>query len=119
MTPRKAGESYYDAIISLCQHAGFSPKKTQEALELTYSIIICCFRNWYCFIPSSIQFVKNEEIVYLQLKKSYTTCKIGVAWNKEETSPVVHSFISFLKEMNFPIFTKTIFGDKHNNEIVL
>lgn len=119
MTPRNAGQSYYDAVISLCQHAGFSPKKTQEAQELHTAVSFVASGIGIALLPSSIQFVKNEEIVYLQLKKSFTTCKTGVAWNKDETSLVVHTFISFLKEMNFPIFTKTIFGDKHNNEIVL
>ncbi|KMY42751.1 LysR family transcriptional regulator [Peribacillus loiseleuriae] len=98
MTPRKAGESYYDAIISLCQHAGFSPKKTQDALELHTALSFVASGIGIALLPSSIQFVKNDDIVYLQLKKSYTTCKIGAAWNKKETSPVVHSFISFLQE---------------------
>ncbi|OCA82040.1 LysR family transcriptional regulator [Pseudobacillus wudalianchiensis] len=103
MTPRNEGQSYYDAIISLCQHAGFSPKKTQEARELHTALSFVASGIGVALLPSSIQFVKNDEIVYLQLKKSFTTCKIGVAWNKAETSPVVHSFISFLKKDHYSL----------------
>ena len=46
MTPRKAGESYYDAIISLCQHAGFSPKKTQEARSY--------IQHYHLLLPESV-----------------------------------------------------------------
>ncbi|KAB7706689.1 LysR family transcriptional regulator [Bacillus aerolatus] len=106
MTPRKAGQSYYDAVISLCQHAGFSPKKTQEAQELHTALSFVASGIGISLLPSSIQFVKNDEIVYLQLKKSFTTCKVGAAWNKKESSPVVHSFISFLKESIIPSLTE-------------
>ncbi|MFK2826656.1 LysR family transcriptional regulator [Bacillus sp. B190/17] len=108
MTPRKAGQSYYDAIISLCQHAGFSPKKTQEAQELHTALSFVASGIGIALLPASIQFVKNDEIVYLQLKKSFTMCKVGAAWNKNETSAVVHSFISFLREAIIPRFAENL-----------
>ena len=77
MTPRNAGESYYDAIISLCQHAGFSPKKTQEAQELHTALSFVASGIGIALFPSSIQFVKNDEIVYLQLKKVLLHVKLG------------------------------------------
>ena len=98
MTPRNAGSGYYDTIISLCQHSGFSPQKTQEAVELPTAISFVAAGIGVAILPSSIQFLKNDQIVYLPLKKTYTNYKFAIAWNKQETSPVVDSFISFLKE---------------------
>lgn len=98
MTPRHAGIGYYDTIISLCQHSGFSPQKTQEASELPTAISFVAAGIGVAILPSSIQFLKNDQIVYLPLKKTFTNYKFALAWNKEESSPVVVSFISFLKE---------------------
>lgn len=108
MTPRNAGQSYYDAVISLCQHSGFSPQKTHEALELHTAVSFVAAGIGIALLPSSIQNVKNEEIIYKQIKKSSTTCKTGVAWNKHEHSSVVDSFITFLKEKNIHHFSKTL-----------
>ncbi|MFC4799322.1 LysR family transcriptional regulator [Neobacillus citreus] len=98
MTPREAGTSYYDSIISLCQNAGFSPQKAQEALELPTVTSLVAAGMGIAILPSSIQSLKNNQIVYLPLQESLTTYKFAVAWHKQENSPIISSFISFLRE---------------------
>ncbi len=105
MTPRNSGEGYYDSIISLCQSAGFSPKKTQEAEELHTVVSFVASGMGIAILPSSIQFLKNDDIVYFPLKHDFPTYNTGVAWSKTEISPVVHSFISFLRETIIPDFS--------------
>jgi DNA-binding transcriptional LysR family regulator len=105
MTPRNSGEGYYDSIISLCQSAGFIPKKTQEAEELHTVVSFVASGMGIAILPSSIQFLKNDDIVYFPLKHDFPTYNTGVAWSKTETSPVVHSFISFLRESIIPDFS--------------
>lgn len=97
MTPREAGESYYDSIISLCHQSGFSPNKSLEAQEIHTAASFVASGMGIALLPSSIQFVKNEGIVYLELKTHFTAYKTGVAYMKDSSSAVVDSFISFLK----------------------
>ena len=105
MTPRNSGEGYYDSIISLCQSAGFIPKKTQEAEELHTVVSLVASGMGVAILPSSIQFVKNDDIAYIPLSPNLPTYNTGVAWSKSEISPVVHSFISFLRESIIPEFS--------------
>lgn len=116
MTPRSSGEGYYDSIISLCQASGFSPKKAQEAEELHTAVSFIASGMGVAILPSSIQFVKNDDIVYFPLKHEDTGSyyKTGVVWSKTETSPVVHSFVNFLKESLVPMLnvTKTQYNDE-------
>lgn len=102
MTPRKSGEGYYDSIISLCHSAGFSPKKTQEADELHTAVSFVASGMGIAILPSSIQFVKNEDIAYFPLENNTSSYKTGIAWNKTEDSPTVLNFISFLNEIIIP-----------------
>src|SRR5699024_1691756 len=102
MTPREAGESYHDSIISLCRQSGFSPKKCLEAQEIHTAASFVASGMGVALLPSSIQFVKNEEIVYLKPKTYLTAYKTGVAYKKNSSSTVVESFISFLKKKVIP-----------------
>ena len=102
MTPRISGEGYYDSIISLCQSADFSPLTTQEAEELHTVVSFVASGMGIAILPASIQFLKNEDIVYFPLEHDFSTYNTGVAWSKSEISPVVHSFISFLRESIIP-----------------
>lgn len=102
MTPRISGEGYYDSIISLCHSAGFSPKKTQEADELHTVVSFVASGMGIAILPSSIQFVKNDDIAYFPLDNNFSDYKTGIAWNKTEDSPTALSFISFLRESIIP-----------------
>ncbi|MFC7395503.1 LysR family transcriptional regulator [Scopulibacillus cellulosilyticus] len=102
MTPRSVGPSYYDAIISLCFQAGFSPKTSQEVQELQTILALVASGMGAALLPSSFQFLKNDDVVYLPLKKSKATCKIAAAWHKDNKSPIVHSFLNLIRELMIP-----------------
>lgn len=102
MTPRSSGEGYYDSIVSLFYNVDFSPKKTQEAEELPTIVSFVASRMGIAILPSSIQFVKNDDIKYLPLKHNLVTYKTGIAWEKTEISPIVKSFISFIRDVYIP-----------------
>lgn len=105
MTPRASGEGYYDSIISLCNSAGFSPTKTQEADELHNVVSFVASGMGIAILPSSIQFLKNDDIVYLPLENNSLDYRTGIAWNKTEDSSTALTFISFLSESTIPQFS--------------
>ncbi|MCZ2256930.1 LysR family transcriptional regulator [Sporosarcina sp. G11-34] len=102
MTSRDSGQGYYDSIISLCNSAGFSPTKTQEADELHNVVSFVASGMGIAILPSSIQFFKNDDIVYLPLENNTSSYRTGIAWNKTEDSPTTLNFISFLNEIIIP-----------------
>ncbi|MFC7687040.1 LysR substrate-binding domain-containing protein [Ureibacillus sp. GCM10028918] len=101
MSPRSVGPGYYDSVISSCYDAGFSPKIAQEAQEFHTIVSLVAFGLGVALVPKSIQFLKNENVIYMPLEKSYTK-KTALAWNKNKTSPVVDSFIEFIRQLQIP-----------------
>jgi DNA-binding transcriptional LysR family regulator len=99
MTARKTGQSYYDIIVNICHHAGFSPNIEQEVHELQTSISLVAAGMGIALVPSSIQNVQINGIIYRQLKNSTSTLKTALAWRNDENSPFVHSFITLAKEI--------------------
>jgi DNA-binding transcriptional LysR family regulator len=98
MIPRKAGQIYYDTIINICHNAGFSPNITQEVHELHTSISLVAAGMGVAIVPDSIQNLRIKGIIYRQLKNSVSTLKTALAWRNDETSPLVHTFITIAKE---------------------
>jgi DNA-binding transcriptional LysR family regulator len=99
MTPRKAGQIYYDIIINICHNAGFSPNITQEVHELHTSISLVAAGMGVALVPYSIQNFRIKGIIYRQLKNSSSTLKTALAWRSDEKSPLVHSFITLAKKI--------------------
>lgn len=99
MTPRKAGQIYYDTIINICHNAGFSPNVAQETYELHTSISLVAAGIGVALVPYSFQNFQLKGVVYRQLKNSVSTLKTALAWRKDETSPLVHRFIGLAKEI--------------------
>jgi DNA-binding transcriptional LysR family regulator len=103
MTPRKAGQIYYDMVIGVCYNAGFSPIITQEVHELHTALSLVSACMGIALVPCSIQNFRINGIVYRQLKNSTSTLKTALVWRKDETAPIVHNFLNLAKE----IFTLT------------
>jgi DNA-binding transcriptional LysR family regulator len=99
MTPRKAGQIYYDIIINICHNAGFSPNITQEVHELHTSISLVAAGMGVALVPYSIQNFRIKGIIYRQLKNSASTLKTALAWRSDEKSPLVRSFITLAKKI--------------------
>lgn len=102
MTPRSVGPGYHDTVISSCYDAGFSPIITQEAREFHTVVSLVAFGMGVALVPKSIQFLKNENVVYIPLKKKYTKIT-ALAWNNNVSSTLVHSFLTFIGQLEIPI----------------
>jgi DNA-binding transcriptional LysR family regulator len=98
MTPRKAGQIYYDIIINICHHAGFSPKIVQEVHELHTALSLVSAGMGITLVPYSIQDFHINGIVYRQLKDPISPLETALAWRKDERSSIVHNFLNLVKE---------------------
>lgn len=94
MTPRKTGHSYYDLFISICYQAGFSPQVTMEAGELQTVISLVAAGVGVALVPFSVKRLHIEGVVYREIEETGLTVETSIAWREDETSPVVHSFLT-------------------------
>ncbi|MBE9095292.1 LysR family transcriptional regulator [Tychonema sp. LEGE 07203] len=74
---RSQAPGLYDAIVSLCQQAGFSPIAGQEAIQMQTIISLVAAEMGVAIVPASMQNFQRRGVVYKSLPES--TCEVAIA----------------------------------------
>lgn len=96
LTPRSAGERYFDNIISLCTAAGFSPKIIHESAE-TATIRLVENNIGISIFPTSFKKAFNARVKFIELKDVPNRLQLSIAWKKNNNNP---SLIAMLRIIN-------------------
>lgn len=102
--PRGEGPILYDLIVNLCEQGGFTPKIVQEALTNQTRVSLVSAGVGITFVPHSVQSLMNANVVYKTLEESDLKLQLAAAWRFDNSSPVLRSFISVLKEFDLSLF---------------
>ena len=93
ITPRDAGTSYHDAVLSLCLQGGFVPR---IGLEMDYIESIPAFISLgmgVSLVPVSLSNIKIQGVVYKTIDAEKPVMETALAWRKDDRSPIVRSFV--------------------------
>jgi len=96
--PRAAGPSLYDAIIALCDRAGFSPTVVQEAGEMQTIASLVGAGLGVALVPAAVERLRVPGVAYRAVREAEPTVALAVAWRRAEISPAVRSFLSVVGE---------------------
>lgn len=97
--PRHLGPAFYDQIITLCQQAGFSPNVVQEAIEMQTIVSLVAAEIGVALVPASIRHWQRVGVMYRELEGETTMTTITMAWRKDDTAPVLHTFLNAVREV--------------------
>jgi len=97
--PRKYASGLYDAIISLCQQAGFSPKVAQEATEMQTIVSLVAAEMGVAIVPASLQHLQRTGVVYKNLQEKTPEVAINMIWQCHDTSPTVQRFLEVVRQV--------------------
>ncbi len=97
--PHQLGPAFYDQIITLCQQAGFSPNVAQEAIEMQTIVSLVAAEIGVALVPASMRHWQRVGVVYRPLEGESAMTAITMAWRKDDTSPVLHAFLSVVREV--------------------
>ena len=90
---RPTGPGLYDAIVSACHRAGFSPRVIQEAPRLTSTLSLVAAGLGVSFVPASMQSLAMEGVFYRPLTRaSGLTAPLFLASRREKPSPALARF---------------------------
>ncbi|MBE9183643.1 LysR family transcriptional regulator [Microcoleus sp. LEGE 07076] len=97
--PRSLAPGLYDAIVSLCQQAGFSPIAGQEAIQMQTIISLVAAEMGVAIVPASMQNFQRRGVVYKSLPES--TCEVAIAliW-RHHPAPVVQRFLEVARQIS-------------------
>ncbi len=100
------GTGMYDAIIAACLAAGFNPNvgnlgaSTQQAPRITSTLSLVAAGLGVTFVPSSLQRMNMDGIVYRPLKDAgQPTASLSLASRRGDASAVVSQFSNLVRKV--------------------
>jgi DNA-binding transcriptional LysR family regulator len=91
--PRRIAPRLYDAILSACAQAGFSPRIAQEAIQMQTIISLVSAGIGMALVPESIMSLRRPGVRYRKLRGSRAVLEVGLAWRTDNASPVLQRFV--------------------------
>ncbi|MGQ0530390.1 MAG: LysR family transcriptional regulator [Panacagrimonas sp.] len=88
---RPVGSGLYDQIISACHRAGFSPRVTQEASQVTSIVNLVAAGLGVSLVPASMQKIHSEGITYRPLASDAPVARMSLIYRRGETSITVQN----------------------------
>jgi DNA-binding transcriptional LysR family regulator len=95
---RSAGAGIHDHVISLCRHAGFTPRVAQEAREASTIVGLVAAGLGVSILPASCGHIHIEGVSYVPLADPASMSEIHVAYRRDERAPLVTRFVQLLAQ---------------------
>lgn len=96
IAPRHYAPGLFDKIIAMTERAGFSPRITQEAVQVQTIISLVSANFGVSLVPDSWVNLTRPGVTYRRLTPKSPEIETSIAWMEDETRKVVKSFISFV-----------------------
>lgn len=91
--PRAVGLSLYDEIVNACRKAGFEPRLSQEAPQISSVVNLVAAELGVSVVPAAIGQVRVHGVRYVNIEgKAAPVARLGLAVRALETSVVVKNF---------------------------
>jgi DNA-binding transcriptional LysR family regulator len=95
---RHNGPGLYDAILSACNAAGFSPRVGQEAPRIVSTLNLVAAGLGISLVPESLQRMRMDGVVFCRLGGAeQLIAPLYLASRRSETSPVARRFLELVK----------------------
>jgi DNA-binding transcriptional LysR family regulator len=95
---RRSGPGLYDAILSACNSAGFSPRIGQEAPRIVSTLNLVAAGLGISLVPESLQLMRMDGVVFRRLiGASQPMAPLYLAARRGETSTAVRKFLELVR----------------------
>lgn len=96
--PRHISPAFYDAILGCFRAAGLTPEIGQEAIQMQTIVSLVSAGMGIALVPQSVSNLKRPGVEYKALLERAPVTKIGLAWRRDNASPVLHAFLELLRK---------------------
>jgi DNA-binding transcriptional LysR family regulator len=87
-----------EQIYALCDQAGFVPKVAQEAIFMMTILGLVAGEMGISILPSSVQNLQRKGVTYRPIQEEAIANPLMIAWQQENSSPILKKFINIAKE---------------------
>jgi DNA-binding transcriptional LysR family regulator len=103
---RAGAPAVYDAILGMCQKAGFVPRIASEADLMHTVFTLVAAGQGIALVPACVMNLHPPRVRFLRLQKDEYTADLVLAWRKDSQPSTLQTFVTLLERE-----TKAIRGD--------
>jgi DNA-binding transcriptional LysR family regulator len=95
--PRANSPGLYDAILAVFRAAGITPAIEQEAIQMQTIVSLVSAGMGIALVPQSVGKLRRPGVAYLPLAQTTPLVETGLAWRRDNASPVLKGFLDVIK----------------------
>jgi DNA-binding transcriptional LysR family regulator len=95
--PRRIAPAFHDAILGCFRDAGLTPRIGQEAIQMQTIVGLVSAGMGIALVPQSVSNLKRPGVEYQPLSGRTTSVETGLAWRRDNQSPVLRTFLELLR----------------------
>jgi DNA-binding transcriptional LysR family regulator len=96
--PRHIAPGLHDAILSCFHAAGITPAIGQEAIQMQTIVSLVSGGMGLALVPQSVSNLMRPGVEYRALADSTPLVETGLAWRRDNASPVLRGFLELLRK---------------------
>ena len=96
--PRRIAPAFHDAILACFRDAGLTPRIGQEAIQMQTIVGLVSAGMGVALVPQSVSNLKRPGVTYKPLRGKTPLVETGLAWRRDNRSPVLHAFLDLLRK---------------------
>ena len=96
--PREIAPALHDAILGCFRDAGLTPHIGQEAIQMQTIVGLVSAGMGMALVPQSVSNLKRPGVEYRSLQDKTALVETGLAWRRDNASPVLRAFLEHLRK---------------------
>ena len=96
--PRAISPALHDAILSVFREAGVTPQVGQQAIQMQTIVSLVSAGMGMALVPQSVSNLMRPGVEYRALSDATPLVETGLAWRRDNASPVLHGFLELLRK---------------------
>jgi len=96
--PRRIAPAFHDAIVGCFRDAGLTPRIGQEAIQMQTIVGLVSAGMGIALVPQSVSNLQRPGVEYRALPDRTPLFETGLAWRRDNASPVLHTFLELLRK---------------------
>lgn len=96
--PRAISPGLYDAILAVFHEAGITPVIEQEAIQMQTIVGLVSAGMGIALVPQSVGNLRRQGVEYRPLAQTTPLVETGLAWRRDNASPVLKGFLDLMRK---------------------
>jgi DNA-binding transcriptional LysR family regulator len=97
--PRALAPLLHDAILATFRAAGLTPVIGQEAIQMQTIVSLVSGGMGLALVPQSVSNLMRAGVAYRALRESTPLTELGLAWRRDNASPVLRGFLDLIEKI--------------------